>query len=440
MQGKERNNKRIDKQFTDRSWAEMQKILDAEMPQIAEEKGKRRYLLLLLILLIGFGSGVGTMVYFNQQQEINSPVPFKVNKKEIAETETINKKEAVSENITTTVLNESEKTQTQTKSITASQSNISAISNTNLEESFVKENTNSAKNLISFPPLAEKSQLIVDNSKSPNENHNYIEPSDVIKTPTRGFDFIITKTTELETPQMNEKFDLMEVPRSKKWSFGVILGNYSNTKRIAAGATIGGKATYNFDRRFTVGGGLQYSIMKGYKEGGGNRLERSADLAAALPEDFSFDSTATNTIQNEFDLTGNELSYSNNADLPISSLHYIEMPLEFTYRFSEKFQMNLGVKAGYMVNAKSDGNVYFYDNNSNQLQRQNDKSSFTNSLNKFDLATSVGLGFYPSKKFGIDLRYNHGLIDITKNEAWIQNQIDANRNIQLSVLYFFGNK
>jgi long-subunit fatty acid transport protein len=122
-------------------------------------------------------------------------------------------------------------------------------------------------------------------------------------------------------------------------------------------------------------------------------------------------------------------------ELPISSLHYLEMPFEIAYRFNDKFQVNLGVKAGYLLKAKYNGSL----SNNFSSRAQADKS-LENDLARFDFSTSLGIGFYPTKKFGFDLRYNHGWVDYTPDNIWPQNQIDTNKNIQLSMLYFFGKK
>ena len=90
-------------------------------------------------------------------------------------------------------------------------------------------------------------------------------------------------------------------------------------------------------------------------------------------------------------------------------------------------------KAGYLIKAISDGSYP-------SLTARESNQNIKNGINHFDFAASIGLGFYPTKKLGIDLRYNHGLTDITKNDVWGRNNFNTNRNVQFSLLYFFGKK
>ncbi len=442
MQGKERNITRINRQFKDRSWAEMQKILDAEMPQDKkDEKGNKRYLLLLLFLFVGFGSGVGTMFYFSQQEKINAPIPVELNKKEIAKNDNAIRNlektniQSIAGNFQKANKNQNPKGEVKNQ--------YSEVAKTKIK--YKKENVlinNSAASEITknnYIPFTNEFQEERDNSRNLNENQNFIEQSNLEKEQIPAVDLIASKTSFFEDPFLDKKINYLNTPKDKKWSFGLILGTYTNNKKIIAGITFGGKVTLNLDRRFTLGGGLQYSILSGYQEGNGfGKSANDLDITPGITlEEDTTSNSLTEVLSN---LDNNFLqSLSKNADLPISSLHYIEMPVEIAFRFSEKFQLNLGFKMGYLINAISDGSVNFSRNsNSPTFSTAETTDNFTTSFNRFDFATGIGIGFYPTKKFGIDLRYNHGLVDITNDEYWPANQINANKNIQLSVLYFFG--
>jgi hypothetical protein len=119
----------------------------------------------------------------------------------------------------------------------------------------------------------------------------------------------------------------------------------------------------------------------------------------------------------------------------------VEIPIEFSYKISRKFQVQLGVKSGYLVKANADSapvqDINALPLNSNEESKLSDTKLYQ-SLNKFNISTSIGLGFYPMKNFGINLQYNHGLVDITRDDVWLQQQINTNNNLQLSATYFFG--
>ena len=105
------------------------------------------------------------------------------------------------------------------------------------------------------------------NSIDPNES--FIPDDQIIKQSERTFpfEFLASKSEFLLNESHLKKVDYLKIPKSNKWAFGLLFGNFVNNKKLLAGATIGGKATYNINRKFKIGGGLQYIVMTGYKKG-----------------------------------------------------------------------------------------------------------------------------------------------------------------------------
>lgn len=429
MQGKERNMTKIDNHFRDHSWSEMRRILDKELPQTqSREKGKKRYLPLLAFLLVGFVSGVGTMLYFSQLPAPKLPEVEKT-KTEIA---VISKPEIAPQKprANSNYLNNLEES-TVENSVFKKVNAKAVAKNTNpifelqtgknpLTTVFFNENTDQSE----VESTLNENDFVGENPVSTKNS------PDLLQLQVLALEKINSKSIAPESLQSNEKFDLIEIPKDKKWAFATTLGTYANTNSIFAGMTLGGKATFKLDRRFVIGGGLQYSILSGYKKSG---VFSSAEDMAVDPNNYN-DTTATENFAGAFDQYVQTQPGIKN--LPISNLHYIEMPLEIAYRFSGKFQIHLGVKTGYLVVANAD-EMLREANNRLSADRPVDADLY-NGLEKIDFATTIGLGFYPTKNFGIDLQYNHGMVDITKDEVWLQNKANPNRNIQLSATYFFG--
>jgi len=93
-------------------------------------------------------------------------------------------------------------------------------------------------------------------------------------------------------------------------------------------------------------------------------------------------------------------------------LGYINVPVLLQYMFDNGFRIQAGPQVGFLVSA---------DNKDD--------------YNSIDFALSVGVSYVvPSTGFGIDLRYNHGLSDITKSS----DVKSTNRGIQLGLFYIFG--
>ena len=94
------------------------------------------------------------------------------------------------------------------------------------------------------------------------------------------------------------------------------------------------------------------------------------------------------------------------------NLDYINVPVLLQFMFDNGFRLQAGLQLGFLVRA---------DNKSD--------------LNSIDLGVGMGLSYVvPSTGFGLDVRYNHGLSNINKNDA-IKS---FNRGVQLGVFYIFG--
>jgi len=102
------------------------------------------------------------------------------------------------------------------------------------------------------------------------------------------------------------------------------------------------------------------------------------------------------------------------------NLDYINIPLMFQYMFDNGFRLQAGPQLGILVSAKAEnnGSIDIRDN-----------------YNAFDAGMSFGAGYiHTPSNFGIDLRYNLGLSDITKSSG-----SDAtNRGIQIGIFYLFN--
>jgi len=103
------------------------------------------------------------------------------------------------------------------------------------------------------------------------------------------------------------------------------------------------------------------------------------------------------------------------------NLDYINVPALFQYMFDNGFRIQAGPQVSFLVSAKSILNNNTTDNKDN--------------LKPIDFGLSIGASYVvPSTGFGIDARYNLGLININKDSA----VKSTNRGLQLGVFYIFG--
>jgi len=110
----------------------------------------------------------------------------------------------------------------------------------------------------------------------------------------------------------------------------------------------------------------------------------------------------------------------NEVDL---NLNYVNIPLLFQYMFDNGFRLQAGPQLGILANAK--------------MRIGNLEINIEDAYEPIDLGISFGLSYFnPNSNFGYDLRYNHGLSDIsTSNNSEI-----FNRGFQASVFYLFNHK
>ncbi|MFN2378915.1 MAG: porin family protein [Bacteroidales bacterium] len=94
------------------------------------------------------------------------------------------------------------------------------------------------------------------------------------------------------------------------------------------------------------------------------------------------------------------------------TLDYINVPVILQYMFNNGFRLQAGPQLGLLVRA---------DNKDN--------------LNPIDLGVGMGVSYVvPSTGFGLDVRYNHGLSNINKND----DVKSFNRGVQLGAFFIFG--
>jgi hypothetical protein len=108
---------------------------------------------------------------------------------------------------------------------------------------------------------------------------------------------------------------------------------------------------------------------------------------------------------------------SGNTEL---KLDYINIPVFVQYMFDNGFRLQAGPQLGFLLNAKA-------ENGSSVDVKDNYKS--------IDAGLSFGVGYiHPVTDFGIDLRYNLGVSDISENS-----NVESNsRGFQIGVFYLFN--
>jgi len=112
---------------------------------------------------------------------------------------------------------------------------------------------------------------------------------------------------------------------------------------------------------------------------------------------------------------------SDNIDVSLN-LNYLNVPVLVQYMFDNGFRIQAGPQVGFLMSAKADNGT---------------STDVKDNFNDIDVALSLGASYvHPPTGFGVDVRYNHGLSDITESSAFD----NYNRGFQIGIFYLFNHR
>jgi hypothetical protein len=407
--------------FIDKGWQNMSAILDKEMP--VKKKKKRFFILFFffgLLSVITFGITLIPMgnsemtsgeIIANESLE-NQSMDVDNNSGEIA---SLNK-EIISGNLVreyekslTLKDNLSTKKQENKTLINTSKNNFNkvamyrgpilpinnkstinnkpvATSIINNEFSIKNNSSTTDKESITKEQTLVKDELsIIDNSK----NQLLIKDKLIID----NYQFVIPIALEFYLLENEKIEEIKKIPNHfnpKKWNFGIEAGLVFQNKN-ELGGKVGFVATRHINKKWALHTGLEYNT---------HFINYAAEESASifeLSDDQVDNGVSAPAFQNY------EAIYLNNSTKIIS--HHLKIPLLMAYRFNSSFEVNAGIVNSF--------NVYSRERNTDPsvvllIPQVTIKSKTVKPL--YDLQASLGLTYYPTKKWGVSLRYDYGFI------------------------------
>lgn len=119
---------------------------------------------------------------------------------------------------------------------------------------------------------------------------------------------------------------------------------------------------------------------------------------------------------------------SQTNDEATASLSYVNLPILFGFRPTQNLSLLLGPELGFLTSAKSNFGGTSHD--------------ISSTYREFDIGIDLGLAYYVSKGFGVDLRYCYGfkgLVNVVYTDQYgnvtSQGKTGANRVFQLGIYY-----
>ena len=92
-----------------------------------------------------------------------------------------------------------------------------------------------------------------------------------------------------------------------------------------------------------------------------------------------------------------------------TKLHYINVPVLVQYMFGKGLRLQTGPQVSFLTGAETKTPV--------------SETSANEVFDKTDVAWSLGTGYLTRSGLGVDVRYNLGLTDISKNNADLRNRV-----------------
>ncbi len=468
MQGKERNNREIDDEFVSQAWDSMKHMLDQEMPVnpnpvLQKEHSNRRIPLLLLLLLISFGAGAAWMYWYDQKPEpqppkeespramlFESPITDPSNIAEIKTSEFENKstlntstptnKDKPAPNPTAEEL---EANSPVARNPQASEINASATQNSKIQFAWVDHSGTSLKiqktvvpklqqNLVPIVSVQEQAikggQLVPKKSALSQQDLSStsllsdrvsVEPLELLASlnPIESF-----KETDAEISPSFFK------PVNKKWRLALEAAfiRDNGTKEFSNSYSIGALIERQLDNRFSIQSGVAWHHL--------NKRSNASKNNQNLVNSFGLDSTE-NFILEDY--------YENAVETGVLEvLDYVKVPLQLSYKIHERIRIHTGVHVAYLLSpirlgAKDEiPTLVDGEKPSKEVLDETRRTFVRDGLKKVDFGVQVGMGIYPSKRLGLFVNYNSGLLDFSDNEHFQFREVHSNQYVQLGLVYY----
>ena len=129
--------------------------------------------------------------------------------------------------------------------------------------------------------------------------------------------------------------------------------------------------------------------------------------------------------------------------LSLERLNYVNIPLLVSYQPVSALKLMAGLNLAIRLNkfnAFGEGT----NNLDSELLSSEGRTSesvdliFDQGIKRTDISGVIGVGYFPLKNTGIDLRYNYGFQDYSRNEIFQNGKRHINQNLQLSLVHYFG--
>lgn len=453
------NNRKFD--YQEDFWTEMEAQLPQESSAIAP-KGEARKRLLLLLLMIGFLTIIGWFIY-----------PFVANTESISEEKVELGSELTLESaqITERNINRNQKT-------IINQAENTIINN---------ENKNDVESMIINNYKSEIPNLISNKDRKTDYFTNNINAKSVFKSDKR--------TEVFNEKEVNETLDAIKTKEEKSRLEGQpMAGNIGNeSEKGAVGNHYNEIKNKSPENELLLNTVLTKTILlKKDSINQANLIKGNCDgcpvlppahqfkiaLIAGLNTSFGFKNIGSTRANPSLDpLLGFQVTYRHSMtsqwrtnveaiyfsrsalnaqigydsisygfgstvvsrNINIEELHYISMPIYATYQYNKKHAFMGGLSFGYLMNAQSQTSGSIMESMANNenvyTEAVTEEWGYTTAFNRFDIGATLGYDYDVQGVWKIGVRFNYGLMDVTRNNIFNNTTFDNNVSLRLVMTY-----
>lgn len=440
---------KLDGQFVDRAWVEMQKLLDQEMPVTLAEKEKKRKPLLWLLLLFGLLGGSAAGFFWLVKPNDKAP--------ELDESVALNAEKA------TNIAAATDQTTAEIKQMTTTES-YPKLKQTEWKKSTLTTSNNAIEEkqlAVQSTPVVQALSIVTKEQTPEKEALNSIlidelEESEAMINgiavdyePIAALDQISGLTPGLLSYDRDLKlFDQLRSDKTKKSASilpkhigldgSVILNQFNPADGFAATAFV----EYPLGKgKWSIRSGLGFRTHNGWQV-----WEDDGTYSYNYAESDTFDSTIDPNDPEATPITAAEIEgykaiLKNRNKVELS---YLELPLTFSYALKPRLNIETGMQFAYRVefgasnleNSRPEGAFDLAGVAGNALNTYSRSAADGTSglyLRRFDMAPSLGMTYALNKKLRLRMAYNHGLIRLNNVKA----TGNFNRNLRLTASYYF---
>ncbi len=117
------------------------------------------------------------------------------------------------------------------------------------------------------------------------------------------------------------------------------------------------------------------------------------------------------------------------------ALHALEIPLAASFRVRNRHYVTVGASGSYLIEITTQERLQRNDDFGTSTPDKKNVWGYRKGFNKLDAGAQIGYRYYLGRGFSLNLQGYYGLMDLTDNDFWENDQFDRNMQLRLFLRY-----